>query len=182
MSTGDMIDNRPPRKDDADKMPVYRGVLMRFPRAIKAVAWVSALGATKYEVPVENTSCLDVPDGFLRYSDAVIRHMLDEAIDGPVNIERGGALPADGVAVKHAAQAAWDALCRLEIMLVKEEDNTRQGVADALRMTVTTGKLSDEDIRAVKARQPGSIIPFDGIDIDGRFWRTNANGDREYVK
>lgn len=101
------------RKLDGGKPPLYRGVLCKFPRALRAVAGVSAFGAKKYEVPVEATGYADVEDGFNRYSDAVVRHLVDEIIDGPVNHEDGD--------LNHAAQVAWDALARLEIMLRNKE-------------------------------------------------------------
>lgn len=109
------------KKLDAGKLPVARGFLMRFPRAIYEVTRVSVVGTTKYEVPISDNNFVNVPDGAGRYLDADVRHLLDEAINGPVNVEKGGALPPEGVELLHAAQHAWDALARLEILCIERE-------------------------------------------------------------
>lgn len=114
------------RKLDEGKLPVMRGVFLRFPRSMYELAKVSQVGTTKYAVPIDDQNYKDVPDGLGRYTDALGRHLLDEAINGPVNVERGGALPEDGVELLHAAQAAWDALARLEILLEKREASLKQ--------------------------------------------------------
>lgn len=105
-------------KLDEGKLPVMRGVFQRFPLAMYEIARVSQAGTTKYSVPIDDMNYRNVPDGVGRYTDALGRHLLDEAIHGPVNTEKGGALPVAGVDLMHAAQAAWDALARLEIMLM----------------------------------------------------------------
>lgn len=93
-------------KFDTEKSPVTRGVLQYFPRALEEVAKVSAAGAKKYAWNGWET----VPDGITRYSDALGRHLLAEAQsaydDGP-----------DGTGCLHAAQVAWNALARLELIL-----------------------------------------------------------------
>ena len=111
-----------PKKLDAGKLPVVRGFIQRFPRAIYAVTKVSVVGTTKYEVPISDNSYAQVKDGYGRYTDAMGRHILDEAIQGAVNVEKGGALPPEGMELFHAAQAAWDAMARLEIMLIEQEN------------------------------------------------------------
>ena len=85
------------------------------------IARVSMTGTTKYDVPITDMEFVNVPDGFGRYTDALGRHLLDEAIHGPKNVEKGGNLPPEGHELLHAAQAAWDALARLEIMLIAKE-------------------------------------------------------------
>jgi len=107
------------KKYDGDKAPVVRGCFNYFPRALKAVAMVSKFGAEKYEVTYEQQNWRDVVDGKLRYTDADGRHLLDEAIDGPYDLESK---------ILHAAHHAWDALARLEKMLEEgvelyEKDN-----------------------------------------------------------
>lgn len=109
------------RKFDDGKLPVMTGCFLRFPRAMKEIARVSKLGADKYEVVLPDDGFMYVENGVARYTDAMGRHMLDEVINGPMNVERGGALPADGVAVLHAAQVAWNALTRLELLLAENE-------------------------------------------------------------
>lgn len=96
--------DQPGAKLDAGKAPIVRGVINYFPRAIEKVAGVSAYGAEKYTWGGWES----VPDGFERYSDAMGRHMIGEKTDGPLD-------PATGLL--HAAQVAWNALARLELML-----------------------------------------------------------------
>lgn len=108
------------RKFDNDKAPVTTGVFWRFPRALMEVAKVSKLGAEKYEVVLPDNNCLNVENGFNRYADADGRHLLLRAIE-VMNTEKGGALPPEGVNIRHLAQHAWDALCILEMELIEEE-------------------------------------------------------------
>ena len=51
---------------------------------------------------------MEVPDGVNRYTDALARHLLAEAIGEKVDPESG---------LYHAAHAAWNALARLDLML-----------------------------------------------------------------
>jgi len=99
----------PGAKLDAGKSPVMRGAIQYFPRALAAVADVSLHGATKYAWKGWES----VPDGVARYSDALGRHLVLEAAQGPIDPETG---------LAHAAQVAWNALARLELMLRDGED------------------------------------------------------------
>lgn len=92
-------------KFDFGKSPLFRGALDYFPRALSAVAEVSAYGANKYAWKGWET----VPDGYLRYSDALGRHLVKESIEGYYDITDSNLL--------HAAQVAWNANARLEILL-----------------------------------------------------------------
>lgn len=95
-------------KDDSGKMPVWRGVLNYFPRALGAVAAVSAFGADKYSW----NGWRSVPDARARYFDALGRHLLadtQEAFDA----ESG--LP-------HLAHAAWCLLALLQMELENEDE------------------------------------------------------------
>lgn len=96
--------HEPGAKLDAGKSPIMRGVINYFPRALAKVADVSDLGARKYTWGGWEA----VPDGFQRYSDAMGRHMVGESVDGPVDPQTG---------LLHAAQVAWNALARLELLL-----------------------------------------------------------------
>lgn len=127
-------------KLDAGKLPVMRGVFLRFPRSMYEIARVSQMGTTKYGVPISDMEYVKVADGAGRYTDAVGRHLLDEAIGGPLNTEKGGELPPEGVTVLHAAQAAWDCLARLEIMLIAQETAN----AEVVRASAVPAK-SDQD-------------------------------------
>lgn len=91
-------------KLDAGKAPLFKGVLDYFPRAIKAVAEVSAFGAEKYVWKGWQT----VPDGYARYTDALLRHIADGVIEGPYTADSW---------LLHDAHVAWNALARLELRL-----------------------------------------------------------------
>lgn len=104
-------------KLDKGKPKVASGVLGRFPRALEAVAEVSSLGVEKYGLDEDDNNYANVPDGFRRYTNALVRHVLAEMKGLRWNTERGGHLPPNGRKVLTAAQTAWNALARLEILL-----------------------------------------------------------------
>ena len=95
-------------KLDAGKPCVWRGAIDYFPGAIRAVATVSTFGATKYSWNGWST----VPQGFERYSDAMVRHLIAESAEGPYDNDSG---------LLHAAHVAWGALARLEFLLREKE-------------------------------------------------------------
>jgi hypothetical protein len=97
------------------KPPVYSGVLAMFPRAILELARVSEYGATKHEVRLPQREYMDVPEAELVYKNAEARHLVGEALHGPINVGDGG--------VYVAAQRAWNALADLEILLRRLEDD-----------------------------------------------------------
>jgi hypothetical protein len=96
--------NEPGSKLDANKP--LAGVLGDFGLALLAVAEVGTFGAKKYSRGGWQT----VPDGVMRYTDAMWRHLLSERTN-PIDKDSG--LP-------HAAQVAWNALARLELMIRQE--------------------------------------------------------------
>lgn len=79
-------------------------VLFGFSRALAEVGRVGTYGAKKYS----DNGWREVPDGFNRYTDAMFRHLMHEAGGESVDPETG---------LFHAAQTAWNALARLELML-----------------------------------------------------------------
>jgi hypothetical protein len=91
-------------KLDAGKPCLWRGAIDYFPGALRAVATVSTFGATKYSWKGWST----VPEGFERYSDALVRHLISESEEGPWDNDSG---------ILHAAHAAWNSLARLEFLL-----------------------------------------------------------------
>lgn len=95
---------QPGAKLDAGKPAVFRGLIGYFPLACLAVSGVSTYGAQKYAWKGWET----VPDGFNRYSDALMRHLLAESSEGRVDVTTG---------LDHAAQVAWNSMARLELML-----------------------------------------------------------------
>lgn len=140
-------------KLDAGKLPVMRGAFLRFPRAMREIARVSHLGCIKYDAPEGDMNYLSVEEGFGRYTDGLGRHLLAEAIEGKVNIEKGGALPEQGIKVLHAAQAAWNTLARLEHLMV---DLEKQGVdVDKLLSFPDTDEPNDPIAAAGTAKLKG---------------------------
>ena len=91
----------------------YRGVIARFPRAILALAGVSAFGSKKHKVPMGDMSYITLDGADHLYLEAELRHMLQAAIEGPIN-------HADGD-LAHKAQKAWNALADLERSLYAAE-------------------------------------------------------------
>jgi hypothetical protein len=97
-----------------DKPQPFLGCIGRFPRAILAVAEVSLHGTKKHKVPMGDMSFLDIPDAANQYREAKCRHMLREVIEGEIDPDFD---------LLHAAHEAWDALARLEKLLVEREKN-----------------------------------------------------------
>jgi len=94
----------PGAKLDAGKTPLRRGALEQFPRALMAVADVSAYGAAKYTWGGWQT----VPDGVQRYLDAGARHAALRAMGESYDKESG---------LLHLAQEAWNILAALELAM-----------------------------------------------------------------
>lgn len=102
--------NSPGAKLDTGKIPIRRGLLEYFPRACLAVAEVSMKGAEKYCWKGWET----VENGIDRYGDAEVRHIVAAAIEGPLDPQ---------LEVLHAAEEAWNALARLELILRENKTN-----------------------------------------------------------
>lgn len=96
--------HEPGAKLDAGKVCAFRGAIDYFPRAIEQIAAVSTFGASKYAWKGWET----VPEGFERYSDALVRHLIAEG--------KGEAIDCDS-GLFHAGHAGWNALARLELLL-----------------------------------------------------------------
>lgn len=96
-------------KYDAGKPCVWRGLIEYFPRAGMAVAEISTFGANKYAW----AGWEKVDDGVARYSDAMARHMLKEAMGEEIDPDSG---------LLHAAHTAWGAMARLELILRERND------------------------------------------------------------
>ena len=88
-----------------DSGKILASVLSDFSLALSEVAKVGTFGAKKYS----RGGWQSVPDGIVRYSDAMWRHLL---------AERHEALDKDSN-LSHQAHLAWNALARLELMLRK---------------------------------------------------------------
>ena len=101
--------------EKAEKPPVVRGVLHRFPRAILAIADLSAYGMKKHGINLAGTDHLVAEgDAEGQRLDALGRHLCMEAIHGPKN--------PDDQEFLHATQAAWNALARLELLLKAQDE------------------------------------------------------------
>jgi hypothetical protein len=96
-------------KMDMGKAPLFTLVMQYFPKALTAVANVSEYGLRKYNPGGPGTGWKRVPDGANRYGDGLVRHIVKESVEGPYDLQDSG--------LAHAAQAAWNALARLEILL-----------------------------------------------------------------
>ena len=90
---------------DSGKSPVFRGVFKYFPKALQAVADISAMGAKKYSWGgwKDSATFADMH----RFEDALGRHLLNEHVDGWYDPESN---------LLHAAHAAWNALAKLELL------------------------------------------------------------------
>lgn len=97
-----LLPHQPGAKLDAGKEPA-RLILQGMPRALLEIAKVGGYGAAKYS----QDGWQHVENGIARYTDAMFRHALKEGIER-IDEESG---------LLHAAQTAWNALARLELML-----------------------------------------------------------------
>lgn len=84
-------------------------VISGFSRAIKEVSAVGTFGASKYTPNGWKT----VPDGIERYTDAMYRHLLAEAAGEDNDVDSK---------LLHAAHTAWNALARLELILLEQKE------------------------------------------------------------
>ena len=95
--------NSPGAKLDAGKIRTGM-VIEGFARALNEVAKVGTFGANKYT----DNGWMEVENGCSRYTDAMYRHLISEAM--------GEELDPDSQ-IYHAAHAAWNALARLNFIL-----------------------------------------------------------------
>lgn len=98
--------NQPGAKLDAGK--IYAGILDDFALALMAVAEVGTFGANKYT----RGGWQSVPNGDVRYRDAMWRHLLKE---------RHEEFDADS-GLRHVAHRAWNALAELELRLRQQQE------------------------------------------------------------
>lgn len=95
-----------------DEGKILGGLLGDFGLALMAVAEVGTHGAEKYT----RGGWQSVPNGVVRYKDALWRHLLQERYEDKDKLSN----------LKHEAHLAWNALARLELML-REETNYKEG-------------------------------------------------------
>ena len=99
----------PGAKLDSGKIPVTRGCLHYFPRALRAIAELSTIGARKYSWKGWES----VPNGIRRYADALGRHELAIEDDYTRRDADSGVL--------EATASAWNSVARLELIIRKLE-------------------------------------------------------------
>ena len=98
-------------KTGTDKKPnPLRDVYHEFPRAMLALADVTAFGARKHAP--RGWQSFECDYALVYHMSKVGRHILQLELEGPVNGDDGGLL--------HAAQAAWNLLAYLEHLLARE--------------------------------------------------------------
>lgn len=102
-----------------DDGKIMAGLLADFSLALLAVAEVGTFGAKKYT----RGGWQSVPNGVMRYGDALWRHLL---------AERHEAFAEDS-GLKHAAHAAWNALARLELILRAEKQEQEQAFVELMK-------------------------------------------------
>ena len=83
-------------------------VLFSFSRALQEVGKVGTYGANKYTP----NGWITVDNGVERYSDALLRHLMQEA---------SGEYKDKDTQLLHAAHVAWNALARLDLILRENE-------------------------------------------------------------
>jgi hypothetical protein len=96
-------------KNDAGKPDC--SLLLLFGRALSEIAAVGTVGAKKYS----RGGWQFVPDGENRYTAAMLRHLWAEQ-QGMVDDDTG---------CYHAAQVAWNALARLELIMRRIENDEK---------------------------------------------------------
>lgn len=153
--------SNPGKKFDGAKLPVGRGFIGYFGRAIKAVAAVSKYGAQKYAVSYEDKNWERLDDARLRYGDGRARHIVDEAVDGPWDPESK---------LLHAAHAAWNAMAYLELCLREgmslvqpETDGGKNPAYEAPGQVVyTPGPIEPE----VLCQKPGAVREMTATEME----------------
>lgn len=90
-------------KNDSEKLRVYQ-ILSDFDIALLEVITVGEYGAEKYALH----NWKHVEKGYMRYSDAMMRHIL---------CELSGEVYDSESKLFHAAHTAWNALARLQLLM-----------------------------------------------------------------
>jgi len=91
-----------------DGKPRLGLVFMTMARALQEVGEVATFGANEYS----DDGWLSVPDGERRYTHAMFRHLMEEAVGNERDAKSK---------LRHAAHTAWNALARLDLMIRREE-------------------------------------------------------------
>lgn len=114
------------RKDDDGKVDLTL-VTEGFPRALIAVAELSMFGAKKYG----RHNWHHVADGYNRYTKAMLRHYLDEAVTEVDNDSE----------LQHIVHTVWNALARLELHLRGQSTSARELLRQEVRLEMERGAV-----------------------------------------
>lgn len=106
----------------------YRGFFARFPRAILAVTEVSQYGTIKHKVPLDDMSFKTIPGAEYNMLEAECRHILKEAIEGPIDRDTGYVDQKSDIL--HKAEKAWNAMADLEVALYQAEMRQKEEIGD----------------------------------------------------
>lgn len=150
-------------KYDDRKVPIFKGVMRYFAASLAAVARVSEAGSVKYSWSEYGKGWAQVPDGEVRYTEALLRHLSDEA--------KGEFYDMDTQTL-HAANAAWNALARLELILQRRPAITPDFFHNIERLRE---KYADERKAAIGALGQGAH-PGDTM-LPPQFRREPAPGE-----
>jgi hypothetical protein len=103
-------------KYDGGKPAIWRGVINYFPQALWAVGEVSTFGAKKYAW----NGWEAVEEGYERYKDAQLRHMLKRSMGEEID---------EDSKLEHLAHEAWGALAALELHIRKTKAEAKREAA-----------------------------------------------------
>lgn len=106
-------------------------VLGGFSHALQAVGEVGTYGANKYT----DDGWRSVPDGRRRYADAMLRHLFAEL---------GGQERDPDTELLHAAHTAWNALARLELVLLSSASRDETFVPAVSGGTIKEAERKDD--------------------------------------
>ena len=107
-------------------------VLFGFAHALQEVGKIGTYGAKKYS----DYGWMSVPNGEERYTDALLRHLLKEATGELLDPDTG---------LHHAAHAAWNALARLELIIIMESGGFQESAIRAVMELNAASAPREED-------------------------------------
>lgn len=116
----------------------YRGFIARFPRAILEVTKISMYGTKKHNVPLNDMSFKTIPGAEYNMVEAECRHLLKEAIEGPVDQDTGFEDLRD--TILHKAEKAWNAMADLEVALYQIEEARFAKLSQEVMEDAETGR------------------------------------------
>jgi len=104
------------QKFSEGKLPYFQVLFKQFPRALQEVIRCSRAGNRKYPHDTDWMNWSRVENGQIEFRNAALRHLL-ESETSTFNADMAEYDPK----IRHMAQFCWNALCSLELDLMKEE-------------------------------------------------------------